>query len=103
MLIAKTSPNGEITVINGKSVTGILYAHQHSQKVPQFEKLTAPGKNYIVTKSGNEDTAASENKTDHAENESDAESEEEDEKEGGDEETTVVKNNESNNEKTDKG
>lgn len=102
--IAKTSPNGEITVINGKSVTGILYAHQHSPIIPQFEKLTAPGRNYIVTKTGSEDTAASENKAEHVDKKNDEEGDEGDEKDGGDEEVATSKaSNESKNEKSDKG
>lgn len=80
-----------------------MYAHQHSLTVPQFEKLTAPGKNYIVTKTGNEDTAASENKTDHADNDEGEESDEGEEKDSKNEEKTVDKNDEHKNEATEKG
>lgn len=76
-------------------MTGILYAHQHAP-IPQFEKLTATGKNYVVTKTGSgmngESMAASEDKAEHAENEDAEETSEEsnDKEEGGaDEETNI--------------
>lgn len=79
-------------------MTGILYAHQHAPILPQFEKLTATGKNYVVTKTGsvNEEMAASEDKAEHAENVEDAEESSEetnDKEEGADEEAKNANTN----------
>lgn len=47
----KTSPNGQITVLNGKSVTPILYADERPHLLPQYERWMAPttAKSYLVT------------------------------------------------------
>lgn len=37
----KTSPNGEITVINGPAVTPVLYHQAKVPALPTFERLTA--------------------------------------------------------------
>ncbi|KAI2802124.1 hypothetical protein BLOT_010316 [Blomia tropicalis] len=76
----KTSPNGEITVINGKAVTPILYEHERPLPLPTFERLSvAPTSIKSSIESTTNRNMVIEDNSDEEDEENDSQEEEEEE------------------------